>query len=162
MFDCLVLCKPIIMYIWLSVCLISIKQSLFFLHWFIWKLAYIFSLVVWLFDSRQTMYNVNVYDWKQTCLHFAFRFITFVMHFIFTIFFVRPQPCMLEFGREFFRWLDRECVWGWRTMPSNVHSVGLSIRRFAKIIIFGGIYIFHSSTCFKNFLMAWIRIHVFS
>ena len=105
MFDCLVLCKPIITYIWLSVCLISIKQSLlFFLHWFLWKLAYIFSLVVWLFDSRQTMYNVNVYDWKQTCLHLAFRFITFVMHFIFTIFFVRPQPCMLEFGREFFRW----------------------------------------------------------
>lgn len=111
MFDCLVLCKPIITYIWLYVCLISIKQSLlFFLHWFLWKLAYIFSLVVWLFDSRQTMYNVNVYDWKQTCLHLAFRFITFVMHFIFTIFFVRPQPCMLEFGREFFRWLDRECL----------------------------------------------------
>lgn len=39
-------------------------------------------------------------------------------------------------------------------MPSNVHSVGLSIRRFAKIIIFVGIYIFHSITCFKNFLMA--------
>ena len=83
------------------------------------------------------MYNVNVYDWKQTCLHLAFRFITFVMHFIFTIFFVRPQPCMLEFGREFFRWLDRESVWGWRTIPSNVHSVGLSLRRFAKIIILG-------------------------
>ena len=49
-----------------------------------------------------------------------------------------------------------------RTMPSNVHSVGLSIRRFAKIIIFGGIYIFHSITCFKNFLMAGTRIHVFS
>ena len=47
-------------------------------------------------------------------------------------------------------------------MPSNVHSVGLSIRRFAKIIIFGGIYIFHSITCFKNFLMAGTRIHVFS
>lgn len=155
MFDCLVLCKPIITYIWLSVCLISIKHSLlFFLHWFLWKLAYIFSLVVWLFDSWQTMYNVNVYDWKQTCLHLAFRFITFVMHFIFTIFFVRRQPCMLEFGREFFRWLDRESVWGWRTMPSIVHSVGLSIRRFAKVIIFGGIYIFHSITCFKKFLMA--------
>ena len=78
-----------------------------------------------------------MYDWKQTCLHLAFRFITFVMHFIFTIFFVRPQPCMLEFGREFFRWLDGESVWGWRTMPSNVHSVGLSLRRFAKIIILG-------------------------
>lgn len=49
-----------------------------------------------------------------------------------------------------------------RTMPSNVHSVGLSIRRCAKIIIFGGIYIFHSITCFKNFLMAGTRIHVFS
>ena len=47
-------------------------------------------------------------------------------------------------------------------MPSNVHSVGLSIRRFAKIIFFGGIYIFHSITCFKNFLMAGTRIHVFS
>ena len=103
-----------------------------------------------------------MYDWKQTCLHLAFRFITFVMHFIFTIFFVRPQPCMLEFGREFFRWFDREYVWGWRTMPSNVHSGGLSIRRCAKIIIFGGIYIFHSITCFKNFLMAGTRIHVFS
>ena len=137
MFDCLVLCKPIITYIWLSVCLISIKQSLlFFLHWFLWKLAYIFSFVVWLFDSRQTMYNVNVYDWKQTCLHLAFRFITFVMHFIFTIFFVRPQPCMLEFGREFFRWLDRVCL---RVTNNtiNFHSVGLSIRRFAKIIILG-------------------------
>lgn len=90
MFDCWVLCKPIITYIWLSVCLISIKQSLlFFLHWFLWKLAYIFSLVVWLFDSRQTMYNVNVYDCKQTCLHLVFRFITFVMHFIFTFFFCK-------------------------------------------------------------------------
>lgn len=49
-----------------------------------------------------------------------------------------------------------------RTMPSNVHSVGFSIRRCAKIIIFGGIYIFHSITCFKNFLMAGTRIHVFS
>lgn len=49
-----------------------------------------------------------------------------------------------------------------RRMPSNVHSVGLSIRRFAKIIIFGGIYIFHTITCFKNFLMAGTRIHVFS
>ena len=163
MFDCLILCKPIITYIWLSVCLISIKQSLlFFLHWFFWKLAYIFSLVVWLFDSRQTMYNVNVYDWKQTCLHLAFRFITFVMHFIFTIFFVRPQPCMLDFGREFFRWLGRECVWGWRTIPSNAHSVGLSIRRFAKIIILGWIYIFHSIICFIIFLMTGTRIHVFS
>ena len=47
-------------------------------------------------------------------------------------------------------------------MPSNVHSVGLYIRRYAKIIIFGGIYIFHSITCFKNFLMAGTRIHVFS
>ena len=159
MFDCLVLCKPIITYIWLSVCLISIKQSLlFFLHWFLWKLAYIFSFVVWLFDSRQTMYNVNVYAWKQTCLHLAFRFITFVMHFIFTIFFVRPQPCMLEFGREFFRWLDKESVWGWRTMPSNVHSVGLSIRRFAKIIILGD---FHSIICFKIILMTGTSIHVF-
>ena len=103
-----------------------------------------------------------MYDWKQTCLHFAFRFITFVMHFIFTIFIVRPQPCMLEFGREFFRWLDRESVWGWRTMPSNVHSVGLSLRRFAKIIIFVVNLHFHSITCFKNFLMAGTRIHVFS
>ena len=49
-----------------------------------------------------------------------------------------------------------------RTMPSNFHSVGLSIIRCAKIIIFGGIYIFHSITCFKNFLMAGTRIHVFS
>lgn len=124
---------------------------MFFLHWFLWKLAYIFSLAVWLFDSRKTMYNVNVYDWKQTCLHLAFRFITFVMHFIFTIFFVRPQPCMLEFGREFFRWLDRECVWGWRTIPSNVHSVGLSIRRFAKIIILGWIF----NNLFYNLFDDW-------
>lgn len=33
--------------------------------------------------------------------------------------------------------VDRESVWGWRTMPSNVHSVGLSLRRFAKIFILG-------------------------
>ena len=163
MFDCLVLCKPIITYIWLSVCLISIIQSLLFIfHWFLWKLAYIFSLVVWLFDSRQTKYNVNVYDWKQTCLHLAFRFITFVMHFIFTIFFVRPQPCMLEFGREFFRWLDRESFWWWRTMLSNVHSVGLSLRRFAKIIILGENLHFPSIICFRIFLMTGTRIHVYS
>ena len=53
-------------------------------------------------------------------------------------FFLRPQPCMLEFGREFFRWLYRESVWGWRTMPSNAHSVGLSLWSFAKIIFFRG------------------------
>ena len=102
-----------------------------------------------------------MYDWKQTCLHLAFRFITFVMHFIFTIFFVRPQPCMLEFGREFFRWLDRESVWGWRTIPSNVHSVGLSLRRFAKIIILGENLHFPSIICFRIFLMTGTRIHVF-
>lgn len=155
MFDCLVLCKPIITYIWLSVCLISIKQSLLFFYTGSFESLLTFSLVVWLFDSWQTMYNVNVYDWKQTCLHLAFRFITFVMHFIFTIFFVRPQPCMLEFGREFFRWLDRESVWGWRTMPSNVHSVGLSLRRFAKIIIHGENLHFSFNNLFYNLFDDW-------
>lgn len=96
-----------------------------------------------------------MYDWKQTCLHLAFRFFTFVMHFILTIFFVRPQPCMLEFGREFFRWLDRECVWGWRTMPSNVHSVGLSLRRFAKIIIHGENLHFSFNNLFYNLFDDW-------
>jgi len=102
-----------------------------------------------------------VYDWKQTCLHLAFRFIIFVMHFIFTFFFVTPQPCMLEFGREFFRWLDRECVWGWRTMPSNVHSVGLSLRRFAKIIIHGENLHFSFNNLFYNLFDDWNKDRCF-
>lgn len=34
---------------------------------------------------------------------------------------------MIYFGREFFRWLGRECVWGWRTMhPTCTRLVFLS------------------------------------
>ena len=74
---------------------------------------------------------------------------------IYYLFCVRPQPCMLDFGREFFRWLDRECVWGWRTMPSNVHSVGLSLRRFAKIIIHGENLHFSFNNLFYSLFDDW-------
>ena len=52
-------------------------------------------------------------------------------------------------------WLDRECVWWWRTMPSNVHSVGLSIRRFAKIIILGENLHFSFNNLFYNIFDDW-------
>lgn len=47
-------------------------------------------------------------------------------------------------------------------MPSNVHSVGLSLRRFAKIIIFGENLHFSFNNLFYSFLMIGTRIHVFS
>ena len=47
-------------------------------------------------------------------------------------------------------------------MPSNVHSVGLSLRRFAKIIILGENLHFPSIICFRIFLMTGTRIHDFS
>lgn len=51
--------------------------------------------------------------------------------------------------------VDRECVWGWRTMPSNVHSVGLSLRRFAKIIIHGENLHFSFNNLFYNLFDDW-------
>ena len=51
--------------------------------------------------------------------------------------------------------VDRESVWGWRTIPSNVHSVGPSLRRFAKIIIHGENLHFSFNNLFYNLFDDW-------
>ena len=78
------------------------------------------------------------------------------------LYFLGPQSCMLKFGREFFRWLDSECVWGWRTMhPTCTQLVFLS-DALQRLSFWGRIYIFHSIICCIIFLMTETRIHVFS
>ena len=78
------------------------------------------------------------------------------------LYFLGPQSCMLKFGREFFRWLDSECVWGWRTMhPTCTRLVFLS-DALQRLSFWGRIYIFHSIICCIIFLMTETRIHVFS
>ena len=88
MFEYLIVCKQIIAYMWLPVCLISIKQSLlFFITRVPLNASLHFSLVVWLFVCWQTRKNANMYDWKQTCLHLAFLFLypcdAFHIYFLF-------------------------------------------------------------------------------
>ena len=103
MFEYLIVCKQIITYIWLHVCLISIKQSLlFFITRVPLNASLHFSLVVWLFVCWQTRKNANMYDWKQICLHLAFLFLypcdAFHIYFLFcktSIMYVRKQVCFL-------------------------------------------------------------------
>lgn len=47
-------------------------------------------------------------------------------------------------------------------MPSNVHSVGLSIRRFAKIIILGENLHFSFNNLFYNLFDEWNKDPCFS
>lgn len=104
MFGCLIVSKPIITYLWLPVCLISIKQSLLFflLHWFLWMLAYIF---LWLFDclfvgklgKMQTCMIESKHVWVSFSVSLPLWCISYLL------FFVRLQSCMLE-NRFVFYW----------------------------------------------------------
>lgn len=58
--------------------------------------------------------------------------------------------------------LDRESVWGWRTMPPTCTRLVFLSDALQRLSFLGRIYIFHSIICFIIFLMTGTRNHVFS